>query len=324
MKRVVAVTVTYNRTKTLEKCLNALLAQSRPVNDIIIVDNNSSFKEKEYLKHLSEGMENVHILWMQENLGGAGGFEAGMRECREKYPADWCWIMDDDAYPRRDCLEKLLKASENLPDAGYLSPLIYGVDLKEYQFYHHKHLIGLTFKNVPIVSRYEDLKEINKVEANAFVGPLISKKAMETVGIADGSLFIYGDDTEYTYRVSRRFESYLVKNAVIDHQDPPLSANYMEPRAWWKEYYSYRNQYFMIREFQENANKVIAYLVLTLPLVKLMIAAAIKPKYKGFHRFRVRLLMKSVIDGLFNKRGKTLDPVEYGKRLKEISARRTQ
>lgn len=36
---VVAITVTYNRTRTLERCLQALLAQSRPVDKILVVDN---------------------------------------------------------------------------------------------------------------------------------------------------------------------------------------------------------------------------------------------------------------------------------------------
>lgn len=325
MERVVAITVTHNRTKTLEKCLESLLTQSRPIDEIIIVDNNSSTEEKENLKRLSESKKNIHVLWMKENLGGAGGFEAGMKEFQDKFPADWCWIMDDDAYPRKDCLERLLEVSKQLPNVGYLAPLIYGIDLNEYQFYHHKFLSRLIFRNIPIATSYGALNAINKIEANAFVGPLISVKAVNLVGIADGSLFIYGDDTEYTYRVSRKMDCYLVREAVIDHQDPPISANYMDTKAWWKEYYSYRNQYFMIREFQNNIiRKIVAYVMLTIPLMKLMAAAAIKPKYKGFHYFRIQLIKKAIADGLFNRRGKTLDPLVYGEMLKEKYSRRTK
>ena len=45
---------------------------------------------------------------------------------------------------------------------------------------------------------------------------------MEELGIADGSLFIYGDDTEYTRRVSKKHNLYLIRDAVIDHQDAPV------------------------------------------------------------------------------------------------------
>lgn len=323
MERVIAITVTYNRTRTLERCLTALLNQSRKVDEIIIVDNNSDLEEKERLRQLTEGQRSIHVLWLDENLGGAGGFEAGMRECRQTYSVDWYWLMDDDAYPREDCLEKLLKAGKKISGAGYLAPLIYGVDLDDYQLYHHKYLTGLTYRNEPVVKRYEELKAVTRIDANAFVGPLISKNAVEKVGIADGSLFIYGDDTEFTFRVSRKMKSYLVRDAVIDHQDPPFSNNRLDPKAWWKEYYSCRNQYFMIREFQTNyLLKMAAYTVLTLGIVRLIVAAILKPKYRGVRFLRVYLLMKSVIDGLCNRRGKTLDPLEYNKRLKNVKESR--
>lgn len=316
--RVTAITVTYNRTSTLKKCLDALLAQSRCLDDIIVVDNNSNATEQTILQDLVKDKTQVHLLCLPENTGGAGGFEAGMRLAVEKYAADWYWIMDDDAYPRSDCLEKLLQSSETLENVGFVAPLIYGVDLQEHQLYHHKVLKGLIYENIPVVSKVEDFPEICEVEANAFVGPLISKNAVDKLGIADGSLFIYGDDTEYTYRVTRSMKGYVVKSAVIDHQDPPLADNYLNPRAWWKEYYSNRNRFFMIRKFQKPLwRRYMAYVALILPLVKLMAAALIKPKYKGFHLLRTKLLMRSIMDGLCNHRGKTIDPGMYGKMIRE-------
>ena len=44
---VAAITVTYNRTRTLEKCIDALLNQTRPVDHIIIADNHSCEEEQE-------------------------------------------------------------------------------------------------------------------------------------------------------------------------------------------------------------------------------------------------------------------------------------
>lgn len=312
MERVVAITVTYNRTSTLKQCLQSLLSQTVPVEQIIVVDNNSKEEEREALKMIALQEEKIHVIWLDKNMGGAGGFEAGMAACRDRWDPDWYWLMDDDAYPRNDCLEQLLEGSRELPAAGCLAPLIYGVDLKEYQLYHHKYLSKLIYTNIPIAERYEDLKTYNRVEANAFVGPLFKRDVVNQVGIADGSLFIYGDDTEYTYRVSRISDIYMVKSAVIEHQDPPLADNYLNPSAWWKEYYSNRNRYFMVREFQNSRfMRIVAYISLTLPICKLMAAALIKPKYKNSHRLRASLLMKSVKDGLGNKRGKTLDPVKY-------------
>lgn len=320
-QKVAAITVTYNRTITLRRCLEALLSQTREVDEIIIVDNNSRAEEKEQLKLLAAQKENIHLVMLDDNMGGAGGFEAGMKKAKEFQP-DWYWLMDDDAYPREDCLEVLLKYSRILKEKdgqiGFLAPLIYGIDLQEYQLYHHKQIQGITFVNVPTAENVTELSPVTKIEANAFVGPLITKEAVEKFGVADGSLFIYGDDTEYTYRLTRKMNGYLIKNAVIDHQDPPLSANYLEPKAWWKEYYSNRNRYFMVRKFHKNrCKRFLAYIALTIPIVKLMTAALIKPKYKGFRVLRVQMLSRSVLDGMKNQRGKTLDPVKYGKMIQE-------
>lgn len=48
-----------------------------------------------------------------------------MREAKKLAP-DWYWLMDDDAYPRKDCLETLLDTGKELPDAGGLCPLSTG------------------------------------------------------------------------------------------------------------------------------------------------------------------------------------------------------
>ena len=357
-EKITAITVTFNRTVTLKKCIAALLAQSRPVDDIIIVDNHSKPEERAILDELAASNKRIHLHVLSDNMGGAGGFEAGMRLAVDKYPADWYWIMDDDAYPRTDCLEKLLEARDALTrkktepnnftkpeikhdnnvnssendvqaskiryscsenEIGFLAPLIYGVDLKKYQLYHHKKLCGIALVSNPIVNTNKDLEKINPVEANAFVGPLISKEAVQKVGIADGSLFIYGDDTEYTYRVTRHFSGFMIRDAVIDHQDPPLIGdNYLEPKGWWKEYYSNRNWMLLVNEFSENIFKrICAKLIVGSKIIRYMIAAAIKPKYAGYRTIRIQLLVLALNDGLKNRHGKSVDPLEYNKKLDE-------
>lgn len=316
-KQVAAITVTYNRTKTLERCLAALCAQTRLPDRIIVVDNHSSEAERQQLEALAATDPKIEVLWLSENTGGAGGFEAGMRYVKENYAPDFYWIMDDDAYPRPDCLEQLLAALSEKPEAGCAAPLIYGIDLKAYQLYHHKQIDEKTLAELACVSSYEELPRLEQIDANAFVGPLFTRAAVDAVGIADGSLFIYGDDTEYTYRVSRRFPIYLVRDAVIDHQDPPLKANFMEPKAWWKEYYATRNKYFMLREFRPaGLPRLSAYARLTFLQLELIAAALLKPKYKGWHLLRADLLWRAVRDGLLNRRGKTLDPVRYLERFR--------
>ena len=318
LEKITAITVTFNRTVTLKKCIAALLTQNRHVDDIIIVDNHSKPEERAILDDIAASDERIHLHVLSDNMGGAGGFEAGMRLAVEKYPADWYWIMDDDAYPRADCLEKLLEARDELTamksEIGFLAPLIYGVDLKKYQLFHHKKLTKIIYRSKPIVTDVNLLDLITAIEADAFVGPLISAKAVERHGIADGSLFIYGDDTEYTYRVTRDMKAFLIKNAVIEHQDAPVLDANMSAKGWWKEYYGNRNQFFFIREFRKNIiYRCISYICLCLRLYAIIIKSGVK----RYHILRTRLILKSISDGIMNRRGKTIDPVKYMKYLKD-------
>ncbi len=73
-----------------------------------------------------------------------------------------------------------------------------------------------------------------EIDANAFVGPLVSANAIKDIGIANGGLFIYGDDTEYTYRLTRKYKMIVVKSAVINHRDVFASGTF-NPSAWWKQ-----------------------------------------------------------------------------------------
>lgn len=306
-EKVTVITVTYNRTKTLQKCVEALLKQTYPVDEIIIVDNNSCEEEKRRIEAIAEQHDCIRLIYLKENRGGAGGFEAGMRAAREP-GADWYWLMDDDAYPRKECLETLLKYGRQLPDVGGVCPLIYGIDLRKFQLFHHKKISRLMMKNRPVAEQYEDLEAITEEDANAFVGPLFPKAVVDEMGVADGSLFIYGDDSEYTYRVSRKYKLYLAREAVIEHQDAPVTNDNMSPKGWWKEYYCNRNQFFMIREFHKNV--ILRYMAYGLFAARLT-AIMVKSKIKGYHKLRSQLIVRAMHDGLRNRRGKIIDPQRY-------------
>lgn len=172
---VAAITVTYNRTRTLEKCIDALLNQTRPVDHIIIADNHSCEEEQEKIRKIAAKSHKIKLLFLDENRGGAGGFEAGMREAKKLSP-DWYWLMDDDAYPRKDCLETLLDTGKELPDAGGLCPLIYGIDLKHYQLFHHKKLSRFMMKNSPVVRDARSAKGSDRRRCKCICRSVISGK----------------------------------------------------------------------------------------------------------------------------------------------------
>src|ERR1700721_1928998 len=102
-----AVVVTFNRKELLSECLDALLGQSRQLDAIFIVNNASSDGTKLHLQERGY-FDNPAIRYIElaYNMGGAGGFHAGM-DAAHKAGFDWVWVMDDDTEPRLDALEKM-------------------------------------------------------------------------------------------------------------------------------------------------------------------------------------------------------------------------
>jgi GT2 family glycosyltransferase len=307
---VAAVTVTFNRISTLENTLKALLGQSRRPDYIIIVDNCSTEINKEKLKTLTAGKENVDIVWMQENLGGAGGFENGMRYAHQKYAPDWYWIMDDDAYPRTDTLERLLEHRE-LKNVGCLAPLIYGVDRQEYQLYHHKSMRKCYVKDAAKFSDLNHIKEVETIDADAFVGPLFPKHVVEEMGYPDGGLFIYGDDTEYTTRVHQKYEIYLIKAAVIDHNDPPAASTGFKPETYWKLYYNIRNRVIIANKYNKGAKKILGIFYLTCELFKQTGYSLLRKGLGKYRYLRISCVASGFFDGMKGRKGKTMDPEKF-------------
>ena len=120
MKKVAAIVVTYNRKKLLLENIKALLAQTYRDLDILIIDNCSTDGTKDAIQ---EYIKNKSIIYVNtgSNLGGAGGFQYGIKYA-SKNNYDNVWVMDDDGMPTPTALEELMKADKYLKgNYGYLS-----------------------------------------------------------------------------------------------------------------------------------------------------------------------------------------------------------
>lgn len=314
--KIIVATVTYNSSHYLRRLVEAVAIQKYPVEKIVAIDNASTEEHKKAISALAADYPFLEVVTSSENLGGAGGFEKGVQYILDKgYEFDWIWIMDDDAFPREDCLEKMME-HKNLEKIGALIPMIYGVELQQFQFYHHKRISKYLDSDIRVGNSLEEFDDITEIETNAFVGPLVSKHAIANVGIPNGSLFIYGDDTEYMYRISRKYKLYLIKDAVMNHRDVQENNSVINPGRFWKEYYKYRNRLLFIAEFQENRWKRFCGQMLVIKAILRETISTLRHKeYHGYRKLRISCLFKAISDGLSLRSGKTIDPAEFMKAI---------
>ena len=126
MNDTAAIVVTYNRCEMLRQNIECLLNQKEAVCDIYIIDNASTDPTRELVESFSD--ERVHYFNTGANLGGAGGFEWGVRQAvRNGYR--FVWLMDDDTLPSDTALCEFFRADAELKgDWGALNSAAYWVD----------------------------------------------------------------------------------------------------------------------------------------------------------------------------------------------------
>ena len=103
MSGVTAIVPSHNRRDLLERILPLLRAQSRPPQEILVVDNASTDGSAEAAASLG-----ARVLRMDRNTGFAAAVNRGVRESR----TDWLAIVNNDIEPAPDWLEQLLDGAQ--------------------------------------------------------------------------------------------------------------------------------------------------------------------------------------------------------------------
>lgn len=281
--KIVAVVVTYNRIELLKKNIACLLGQSRSLDSIVVLDNNSSDGTNLFCQELVQRNPCIIYRRLETNTGGAGGFSEAIK-CAIELGADYIWGMDDDAMPHREALNELVKSINRYPSNRYcLCSNTYFMDSNG------------------ICKQIQYSKEEQFVDHLTFVGFFISKEIVECIGYPRKELFIYYDDLDYSLSIREAgFKIVGVGKSIIEHPyimpenkhkifffkvNVPTMPN-------WKMYYWMRNNLLIRRK---KGRKFTRAAILELyVVVKLLI----------FKPGQVKIALKGYFDGMTNKSGK--------------------
>lgn len=255
---IAAVVVTFNRREKLERTIAALRASDLRPDAIIVVNNASTDATADFLASISDDADLV-VLELPENVGGAGGFAAGLQEAW-RLGFDWFWIMDDDCYPEPSALQRLIEqhraveeyTGERVPFSCSLVKAIDGslCEMNE----------AVTNWDWP---RYL-LQGFNAVRVRecTFVSVLLPRDVVEEIGLPLVEYFIWFDDKEYTKRAARRFGPGLqvLDSRVVHDMGVNRGVDYglITDADLWKFRYGARNQ-ASYRWHQEGALSYRAY-----------------------------------------------------------------
>jgi GT2 family glycosyltransferase len=233
---VCAVVVTHNRPQLLERCLDHLEAQERRPDHVLVVDNASTDETPRVLGARS----GVEVLRLPENVGGSGGFRAGV-EHAHRGAYDWLWLLDDDTLAEPACLAELLAGAERAPRrADVMASIVRWKDGR-------LHPMNRPW---PRLRRRGDYaagaaQGLMLMRATTFVSALIHRRAVDAHGYPPGHYFIWLDDIAYTGRILRDGHGYVVPASVAVHWTPEPYSTLTDTRE--RFYYKARNHLWLLR-----------------------------------------------------------------------------
>ena len=234
LKKVLTIIVTYNRVDLLRRCILAVQNQTYINNELLIINNSSTDGTEIYLSE-----HRINYL-TQPNSGSAGGWNRGMLE-GWKGSYDFIWMMDDDGYPEKNALQNLVIHLNSSNENIAVSSLV----VKENKWAELVFpLPRLNRAGFPILfstnRKFNNVNELNQVQIYPYIHPfngaLINLFKCKEVGHIDTGYFMYGDETDYYYRLKKKGKVYTVLNAL--HYHPDVSKRKVEEK---KVFYFIRN-----------------------------------------------------------------------------------
>lgn len=209
-KKVQIIIVTYNGMKWLTACLD-----STKGFNVIVVDNASQDGTQEFIRTVHP---EIVLLDQKENLGFGKANNIGM-EAAWNQGADYVFLLNQDAYLQKGCLERLIQTHQKNKEYGILSPVHLngkGERLDRLFSFYVGYDGNADFYSDNILNK--SIKEVYPVPFVNAAGWLISRKCIENVGGFDPMFEHYGEDENYCQRVLfKGFQIGVVPGSYIFH-----------------------------------------------------------------------------------------------------------
>ncbi|HEY8478898.1 MAG TPA: glycosyltransferase [Spirillospora sp.] len=237
---VTAVVVTYERRELLAEALAALGAQTRAPDRIVVVDNASADGTAAMV---TERFPDADLLRLPRNLGGAGGFSAGIARALDG-DAALLWLLDDDTVPEPGALEALLTARRRAADDDGVPPTLVAsrvvwTDGRDHPMNTPRPKPRATADE----RRIADAAGCVPIRSASFVSVLVDAAAVRERGLPVAAYFLWNDDFEFTTRLLRGRRGVLCPESVVVHKTREFGGTDVDPGD--RFFYEVRNKIWL-------------------------------------------------------------------------------
>ncbi|MBI2566836.1 MAG: glycosyltransferase family 2 protein [Candidatus Schekmanbacteria bacterium] len=300
-EEVHCVICTFNRRDDVLRCVASALDQSYPRTRVVVVDNGSTDGSADAL--LARFGDRITVLENRENLGGAGGFNTGVRwSCARG--AVLVHLLDSDVVLHRDCVAELVRALGESPAAGAAGSKSYFWSDKERLWCAgavYRRMFNYTFH---IGYGKRDGAAFNSAGVVPYMPAcslMVKREVIDRVGLMDDALFLYQDDVDWCLRMSGAgYDVRYVPSSVVWHDVSPR-ADAITPLGM---YYASRNLLVLFSRYRRSR---LEYAAMWPAFLARRSGAALIASRKGRAGARrlLRSLAYAVVDFAAGRLGKT-------------------
>jgi N-acetylglucosaminyl-diphospho-decaprenol L-rhamnosyltransferase len=219
VKDVSVVVVTYNGLPHVETCLGSVAGY-----ETVVVDHGSTDGTPELVR---ERFPSVRLV-EQENRGLAAGWNRGVAETGGRYVL----LLNSDAWVRNDAVGRLAAFADENPEAAVVGPRLLNPDgtlqpsVRAFPTMWRLATEYFGLRKLAPHSRtlnefygggfdYASVKEVDFVKAASL---LVRRSAIEQVGPADESFFLFSEEVDWCYRFREAgWKTFFVPDAEVTH-----------------------------------------------------------------------------------------------------------
>lgn len=199
VEKILTLIVTYNGAQWIERCLKQI-EDNTVKSDIMIVDNRSTDDTVSIIRSI---FPQVQLIESEANVGFGAANNLGMQLAIDSNYSH-IFLLNQDAYIQKDCIEKLLNSYKSSNSYGILSPI---------QLKPNGHELDKVFRN-QVKKHYNPSSEdlLRTLSNPTIFGPLavrfvgaaawfMSVDVVKKVGFFDPIFYHYGEDNNFAARV---------------------------------------------------------------------------------------------------------------------------
>ena len=243
-EKVIVVVLNWNKPDDTIECLESCYEIEHPNFEIVLVDNASN---DDSVKRIRARFPDLYILENKENLGYAGGNNAGIRLALARQ-ARFVLLLNNDVTVDPKVVSELVRVFQEHPDTGIAAPKVL--------YYDDPMTINSLgtsmdwWKLRPKLGHYHEKDSasypaVMPKEILLGAALMLSREALERIGLIDEKFFIFHEEADWCFRSRRAgFENLSAPKAVIYHKESKT----MREFSVLTHYYSTRNFLYFTRK----------------------------------------------------------------------------